>query len=415
MPLSRAAGPLYTRESQLASGGSGETASSLDIDGLDDIGADIADADLIIIDDGGGGTNRKSAVTRIPTYVFSALGLDEDGLDSDSATKFATQQSIKAYVDAQVTAQDLDATTDSGTIAIDLDSETLTIAGGEGIDTSATGNTITIAGEDATTSNKGVASFSSDNFAVSSGAVTIKDGGVANAELAGSIANAKLANSSITVADGSSSTAVALGGTITFAGTSNEVEVGESSGTVTIGLPDDVTIAGDLTVNGDTVTVNTSTLSVEDPLILLGNGNGADSVDLGLYAKYTDSGVKYAGFFRDASDSDKWKLFATTGNSHEAPTTTVNTTSGFTLGTLVVDTLEGTIGTASQTNITGVGTIATGTWEATDIGVAHGGTGASTLTDGGVLLGSGTGAITAMAVLADGEMIVGDGTTDPVA
>lgn len=51
----------------------------------------------------------------------------------------------------------------------------------------------------------------------------------------------------------------------------------------------------------------------------------------------------------------------------------------------------------------------------TDIPVADGGTGASTLTDGGVLLGSGTGEVTAMAVLADGEMIVGDGTTDPVA
>ena len=51
----------------------------------------------------------------------------------------------------------------------------------------------------------------------------------------------------------------------------------------------------------------------------------------------------------------------------------------------------------------------------TDVPVADGGTGASSLTDGGVLLGSGTGAITAMAVLADGEMIVGDGTTDPVA
>ena len=43
---------------------------------------------------------------------------------SDSATSLATQQSIKAYVDSQVTAQDLDLTTDSGTIAIDLDSET---------------------------------------------------------------------------------------------------------------------------------------------------------------------------------------------------------------------------------------------------------------------------------------------------
>ena len=51
----------------------------------------------------------------------------------------------------------------------------------------------------------------------------------------------------------------------------------------------------------------------------------------------------------------------------------------------------------------------------TDLTVPNGGTGVSTLTDGGVLLGSGTGAITAMAVLADSEMIVGNGTTDPVA
>lgn len=50
-----------------------------------------------------------------------------------------------------------------------------------------------------------------------------------------------------------------------------------------------------------------------------------------------------------------------------------------------------------------------------DLPVTEGGTGVSTLTDGGVLLGSGTGAVTAMAVLADGELIVGDGTTDPVA
>ena len=49
------------------------------------------------------------------------------------------------------------------------------------------------------------------------------------------------------------------------------------------------------------------------------------------------------------------------------------------------------------------------------LGVASGGTGAATLTDGGILLGSGTGAITATAVLADGEILVGDGTTDPVA
>ena len=81
-------------------------------------------------------------------------------------------------------------------------------------------------------------------------------GTITNAQLAGSIANAKLANSSITVADNSSSTAIALGGTITFLGTSNEVEVGESSGTVTIGLPSAITanVTGALTGNADTAT-----------------------------------------------------------------------------------------------------------------------------------------------------------------
>ena len=71
--------------------------------------------------------------------------VDEDNMSSDSATQLATQQSIKAYVDSQVTAQDLDLTTDSGTIAIDLDSETLTITGGTGIATSAATNTVTLA------------------------------------------------------------------------------------------------------------------------------------------------------------------------------------------------------------------------------------------------------------------------------
>ena len=71
---------------------------------------------------------------------------DEDNMASDSATALATQQSIKAYVDSQVTAQDLDFQGDSGgALNIDLDSETMTIAGGTGIDTSGSGNTLTVA------------------------------------------------------------------------------------------------------------------------------------------------------------------------------------------------------------------------------------------------------------------------------
>ena len=69
----------------------------------------------------------------------------------------------------------------------------------------------------------------------------------------------------------------------------------------------------------------------------------------------------------------------------------------------------------SSTSITILGTIATGTWQATDVGVGYGGTGASSFTDGGVLLGSGSGALTPMSVLSDSELIVGDGTGDPVA
>tara|TARA_B100000035_G_scaffold79025_1_gene66072 strand:+ start:2328 stop:5177 length:2850 start_codon:yes stop_codon:yes gene_type:complete len=71
---------------------------------------------------------------------------DEDNMSSNSATKLATQQSIKAYVDSQVTAQDLDFQGDSGgALSIDLDSESLTIAGGTGVTTTGSSNTVTIA------------------------------------------------------------------------------------------------------------------------------------------------------------------------------------------------------------------------------------------------------------------------------
>ena len=103
-------------------------------------------------------------------------------------------------------------------------------------------------------------------------------GSVSNTMLGGSIASSKLANSSITVSDGSNTTAVALGGTVTFAGTSNEVEVAESSGTITIGLPDNVTIGGNLTVSGTTTTVNSTTVNLNDHNIVLDSGNSTSAV-----------------------------------------------------------------------------------------------------------------------------------------
>ena len=71
---------------------------------------------------------------------------DEDNMSSNSATLLATQQSIKAYVDTQLTAEDLDFQADSGgALSIDLDSETMTFTGGTGIDTSGSGNAVTFA------------------------------------------------------------------------------------------------------------------------------------------------------------------------------------------------------------------------------------------------------------------------------
>jgi hypothetical protein len=79
------------------------------------------------------------------TITITAF-VDEDDMSSDSATLVPTQQSVKAYVDAQVTAQDFDFSADTGgSLSIDLDSEAMTFTGGTGIDTSGSGNAVTFA------------------------------------------------------------------------------------------------------------------------------------------------------------------------------------------------------------------------------------------------------------------------------
>ena len=92
-----------------------------------------------------GSTNLYFTNARADARITAAL-IDEDNMASNSATRLPSQQSVKAYVDAQITAEDLDFQADSGgALAIDLDSETMTFTGGTGIDTSGSGNAITFA------------------------------------------------------------------------------------------------------------------------------------------------------------------------------------------------------------------------------------------------------------------------------
>ena len=120
------------------------------------------------------GTTLTGSTSLALATGATVTGVDNGALGS-SATLLATQGAIKTYVDAQVTAADLDFEGDGGTTgAVDLDSQTLDIAGGASITTTASGQTLTVAADDATTAAKGVASFDTNHFDVTAGAVSIQ-------------------------------------------------------------------------------------------------------------------------------------------------------------------------------------------------------------------------------------------------
>ena len=124
--------------------------------------------------------------------------VDEDNMVSDSATSVPTQQSVKAYVDNKVTGSDLDFTTDGGeTLNIELETETLTIAGGSNLTSSGSGNEVTIA-LDATVS--GLTSVSSTTLtdgtaSMSSGSMT----GLVDVTMSGDMTSGTITNAEFTV------------------------------------------------------------------------------------------------------------------------------------------------------------------------------------------------------------------------
>mgnify|MGYP003677398648 CR=1 FL=1 len=347
-----------------------------------------------------------TVINEAGTAVNTTLFLDEDNMSSNSATKGVTQQSVKAYVDTQLTAEDLDTAGNSGTGSVDLDSQSLTVSGDGTILTStASGQGITFAIADATTSAKGAASFSSDNFAVSSGAVTIKDSGVANAELA---------NSSITVSDGSNTSAIALGGTLTFAGTSNEVEVAESSGTVTLSLPATINANTSGNAAGLSATLvvasgGTGVTSLTDKAVLISQDSGTDAV--GGVALTTNGQliVGGAGGPAAATISGGTNVTVTNGaNSISIAATDTNTE--YTAG----DGLDLTSTTFSTDLKSNGGIVIESTELAVDLGAASitgtldetdGGTGLTSYTTGDILYASGSNTLAKLGIGSSGQTL----------
>ena len=152
------------------------------------------------------GTMNVSGAATLSTSLTLATGatvtgiLDEDAMGSDSATALATQQSIKAYVDSQVTAQDLDfACDDSTTLSIDLDSESLQFSGGTGITTAGTDNTVTISIDGTVTTLTGSQTLTNKtltsptiNAATMTGSVTIDSLSFADNTISTNSSNANL-------------------------------------------------------------------------------------------------------------------------------------------------------------------------------------------------------------------------------
>ena len=208
----------------------------------------------------------------------------------------------------------------SGTVASGSDDNSVTVA----VD-------VTDSNIFGTTSAKGIAQFNSDNFAVSSGVVTIKDNGVIlGTETTGSYVASLVAGTGIALSNNSGegatpTVAIDTSSSPTVAGiTAGNIKVGvtadgeidTSSGNLvidsaggTVQVDDNLTVTGNLTVNGTTTTVNSTTITIDDPIMTLGGDSAPgsdDNKDRGVLAQYYDSSAKKMFFGMDDSNSHRF-------------------------------------------------------------------------------------------------------------
>ena len=215
---------------------------------------------------------------------------DEDDMSSDSATLVPTQQSVKAYVDAQVTAQDFDFQGDTGgALSIDLDSETMTFTGGTGIDTSGSGNAVTFAIDSTVTTLTGSQTLTNKSLTAPTLTGTAT---VASLDISGDIDVDGTTNLDVVDIDGAVDMAstLAVGGVVTAnAGvvvdnfTLDGTTLALSSGDFT------VDVAGDIILDADGREIKLKDAGLEFGVLYNSNG------DFGIYSSQDDKDMLFQG------------------------------------------------------------------------------------------------------------------------
>jgi hypothetical protein len=317
--------------------------------------------------------------TNIPTITVDAQGRITSASNSAISTSFT-------------------AAGDSGSNQTISGGDTLTIAGGTGLTSVGSGTdtiTINLDNTAVTPSTYGGAAsvgvFTVDqqgrltaasNVAISIPSSALNTDVALGSQTSGAYVANLVAGTGITLSglgnEGTTPT-ITNSGVTQVTGTANQIATSAGTGSITLSLPNDVvipnnlTVTGDLIISGNAVTMNTATILIEDPLIKLGNANPSDSLDIGFFGEYTSSGAKWAGLFRDASDSGKFKLF---NDLTVNPTSNVVDTASYTIASLVANITGGSISGLTA-----------------NIAVGDGGTGVGTFTTNGVLYGNATGSL----------------------
>lgn len=156
-----------------------------------------------------------------------------------------------------------------------------------------------------------------------------------------------------------------------------------------------VTVGNNLIVNGSTTTVNSETVTINDPIFTLANNQTStpDSKDRGIEFKYGNGTTVRTGFFGRDTSTGRFTFFDTANNNGEIFTGSTGSMEAASFWVGGSEVLDGTsLGTGVVTSsLTSVGTLTAGTWQANEVGLAYGGTGAdlSTEADGAIFKKSG--------------------------